>query len=201
MKGKTSLNTTSNNNRAEKIGESFFKYRDYTPVPLIILVLIFAKASLVTATLGTLLIVFGELIRIYSVSFIGSISRTRKNRTGGNLIKEGPFSFVRNPLYVGNFFMSFGVSVFAGDPVIMILTVLLFAIQYYFIVKYEESLLRETFGEEYAEYCKEVPPWIPKKLIDWDELIAPGSLKKAIKSETKTLMAAVAMVVLVIVFS
>ncbi len=171
------------------IGEKIFKLRDYTPIPLIILLLIFAKPTVVTATFGLLIVMLGELLRIYAVGFIGSISRTRKNRTGGNLISSGPFGYVRNPLYVGNFFISFGLAVFAGNLFIMLLTALLFGIQYFFIVKYEESLLTKTFGDEYRQYCEKVPAWFPRRGIKVDELEWPDTLSPALRSEKKTLMA------------
>ena len=131
----------------EAIGQWFFKYRDFTPIPLIILLLIFSEPTILTAMLGTLVIMSGELIRVYSVAFIGSISRTRKDRTGGNLVDSGPFGLVRNPLYVGNFFITMGFSLFGGNLYIAILGFVMFSVQYFFIVKYEENLLRKEFGD------------------------------------------------------
>ena len=46
-----------------EIGEKLFEWRDYTPIPLILLVLFFATPSTASATLGTLIVVLGELIR------------------------------------------------------------------------------------------------------------------------------------------
>lgn len=171
------------------LGAALFKYRDYTPIPLILMILIFAEPTVTTAVLGLISVFLGELTRVYSVAFIGSISRTRKDRTGGRLIKEGPFSFVRNPLYVGNFFITLGVAIFAGSSALVALTVALFAFQYYFIVQYEEELLRKTFGQDYDDFCREVPAWFPKKRFEIEKLEWPSSFSAAIKSEQKTLMA------------
>lgn len=175
-------------------GEKIFKARDYTPIPLVILLFLLADTSVQSAVIGMLLILLGEIIRIYSVAFIGSISRTRKNRTGGKLITSGPFGFVRNPLYVGNFFISVGVAVFAGNIYFSALTAALFAFQYYHIVKYEESWLKQSFGDEYEDFCKEVPAWFPQKSIKLDTLEWPDTFSPAIKSEQKTLLAIAAIV-------
>ena len=191
---------TENNSRVE-IGEKFFRYRDYTPVPLILLLFIYAEPGVVSATFGLLLVTFGELIRIYSVAFIGAISRTRKNRTGGRLIKEGPFAYVRNPLYVGNFFITLGIAVYGARTGIILLAVILFAIQYFFIVQYEESLLKETFGEEYDQYCAEVPPFIPRRTLAIDQLQWPGSFSGALQSERKTLLGIGTMLLLLMVLA
>src|SRR3989338_4039911 len=98
------------------IGEKLFRARDYTPVPFLILALLFEQPKVGFVALGCFFIVFGELIRIYSVSFIGGISRTRKGSLGAKLVTEGAFSIVRNPLYVGNFFIILGVCLFSSVP-------------------------------------------------------------------------------------
>ena len=96
-----------------RIGEWFFKYRDYTPIPLIIALLFVNDPTVFSATIGLLAVVFGELFRIYTVAFIGTVSRTRSDSTGQKLVTNGPFGIVRNPLYVGNFFIVLGFALFA----------------------------------------------------------------------------------------
>lgn len=172
-----------------EIGERLFELRDYTPIPLILLMFVVAKPTVATATLGTLIMVFGECFRIYSVAFIGSISRTRSSSTGARLITEGPFSWFRNPLYVGNFFIVLGISTFAGRGWLVALSAILFAVQYYFIVIYEETILEKKFGQEYVEYKKTVPAWFPKKLVSLDEIQWPDSFSASLRSERRTLTA------------
>lgn len=173
-----------------EIGQKLFEWRDYTPIPLILLVLFTAEPSVRSATLGTLLAIAGELVRVYSVAFIGSISRTRNtSSTGSGLITRGPFSWVRNPLYVGNFFITFGMAVFSGISWVMVLTVLLFAFQYYAIVKYEEKLLTERFGAEYEAYMKTTPAWFPSRLPSLEGLEWPDTFTPALRSERRTLTA------------
>lgn len=180
------------------IGEWFFKYRDYTPIPLIILLLAFGEPSVLTATIGMLSIVFGELFRIYSVSFIGTVSRTRSSSTGQSLVSSGPFSIVRNPLYVGNFFVSFGFSLFSGVTWIAALTVFMFALQYYFIEKYEASVLTGKFGEDYTNYRKKVPAFIPTSLPKLENIEWPKDFSPALKSEKRTLTTIFALLALIV---
>ena len=182
------------------IGEIFFRYRDYTPIPLVLLTVILARPSPFSATLGMLAIITGELIRIYSVAFIGAISRTRKDSTGARLITEGPFGYVRNPLYVGNFFISTGVAIFSGRLSLFFLTAGLFAVQYFFIVIYEESILSDRFGEVYDSYRRNVPPWYPSHPIELEDIIWPSTFTPALRSERRTLTAIGAMILLVLLF-
>jgi hypothetical protein len=170
-----------------KIGEWFFKSRDYTPIPLIILLLIYGRATALTATLGLFLITFGELFRVYSVAFIGTVSRTRSHSTGQRLITTGPFRYVRNPLYVGNFGITAGVALFGGVPWIFVMTVALFALQYFYIVRFEEDLLLERFGEEYAEFLRTTPSWIPQHLPKLETVEWPDEFSHSLKSERRTL--------------
>lgn len=172
-----------------RIGEWFFRYRDYTPIPLIILLLFLGNPSVFSSTLGLLVIIFGELFRIYSVGFIGSVSRTRSDSTGQRLVVRGPFAYVRNPLYVGNFFISMGFAIFSASFTIMILTAVLFAVQYYFVIRYEESILTQKFGEEYEKYRRQVPAWIPSELPSLNKLDWPREFSSALKSEKRTLTA------------
>ncbi len=170
-----------------RIGEWFFKCRDYTPIPLIILLLIFSRATAFSATLGLILICFGELFRIYSVAFIGTVSRTRSHSTGQKLITSGPFSYVRNPLYVGNFGITAGIALLGANLWIFIATVILFCVQYYFIVRFEEDLLLERFGEEYAEFMRTTPRWMPARLPKLDQIEWPDNFSPSLKSEKHTL--------------
>jgi len=170
-------------------GEKLFQWRDFTPVALVLLLLLLNEASVFSATLGVVLIAFGEIFRIYAVSFIGGVSRTRSSSTGQRLITDGPFGWVRNPLYVGNFFITLGLAVFGGVTWFVILVIALFAFQYYCIVRYEEKLLTKKFGEEYQHYLDTVPAWIPIRvppLADWQW---PETFSPALKSEKRTLMA------------
>lgn len=184
------------NIRTQEWGQTLFKYRDYTPIPLVLIALIVTHPTAVSATLGTLLVMFGELIRIYSVAFIGSISRTRKGNLGEALVCTGPFKMVRNPLYVGNFFIVIGLSTYTASISLMLLTTILFGVQYYFIVQYEEELLQKKFGKDYHEYQQSVPPWIPNKLPKLEEIEWPQTFSGALKSEKRTLTAICAMIIL-----
>ena len=184
-----------------ELGEKLFSWRDYTPIPLIVIILFAATPSVRTATIGTLVVIFGELIRIYAVAFIGPSSRTRNTETTGPaVVTDGPFGIVRNPLYVGNFFITFGFAVYSGKLWLIALAVLLFAFQYYFIVKYEEKLLVDRFGPAYEEYRENVPAWLPARLPSFNTLQWPESFTTSLRSERRTLIAiAVMMAALAIV--
>ena len=79
----------------------FFKGRSFTPIPILLMMLYFARPNSPYSLLGIFLIVIGEIIRLRSVSFAGGETRTM-NVGASSICKSGPYSIVRNPLYIGN---------------------------------------------------------------------------------------------------
>ena len=187
-----------NSRAATNLGERLFQWRDYTPLPLVIVLLMVADPSVLSATLGLTCIAMGELIRIYSVSWIGGVSRTRTRSTGQKLISDGPFDMVRNPLYVGNFWIVVGVAVFSSSFFLLLLTVGLFIFQYHYIVQYEENLLEQKFGSEFMNYKSRVPRWLPRNLPSLEHMEWPTTMSPAIKSEKRTLTAILGLIVLLV---
>lgn len=185
-----------------KLGEFFFKLRDYTPIPFIIYMLVFGKDTMNVHTIiiGTGCILLGEFIRIYGVAYIGGVSRTRTFSTGQKLITGGPFSHVRNPLYIGNLFLSGGLAIFANVGLYFNLVFFaFFFIQYIPVIHWEENNLREIFGKTFDDYSRKVPRWIPSlfsKIENQD--IVQGEYKAALKSERNTLTSAIVLYVLIL---
>src|SRR5690606_31514307 len=108
----------------------------------------------------------------------------------------GPYGWVRNPLYVGNFFITFGMALYGNVFLVIAITVIAFGVQYYAIVKHEEGLLLRSFGDQYADYMRRVPAWFPKQPIGapttWDW---PSDWAKAMRSEKRTVTAIALMLI------
>jgi protein-S-isoprenylcysteine O-methyltransferase Ste14 len=170
-----------------------FKYRSYTPIPFLILMLIFQESTILTLVIGFAIALLGELIRFWGVSWAGSETRTTGSVGGTFLIISGPFAYVRNPLYVGNIliYLGLGIMSFAWFPYLQVLAVLFFLFQYYLIVKEEEKYLRERFKEEYKDYCKNVPPFFPRVTPYKNQNVTqpPFSAAAGLRSETRSLQA------------
>jgi protein-S-isoprenylcysteine O-methyltransferase Ste14 len=106
--------------------------------------------------LGFALLVAATLWRIWCALFIAG----SKN---AELATSGPYSIVRNPLYIGNLIGAAGFGFAVHMPVLALLLTLAFALFYPSVVVNEERHLAARFGERYGQYCARVPRWWP----DW----------------------------------
>ncbi len=103
---------------------------------------------------GTVLLIVGEGIRFWALGFV--------EKKGRKLAMSGPYAFVRNPLYVGNFFLGLGVAVIVSNWILLALFLAGFLGIYAGTIRGEEKHLREMFGEPYEDYCRNVPSFLPR---------------------------------------
>ena len=186
-----------------RVGSWIFRQRSWLPVPLA-LVLIFVRRGEVTApwvlVSGGLVVLGGQVLRLWGVRHIGAISRTRANRYGP-FISAGPYALVRNPLYVGNWLLWTGLVIMSGLLWMLPIAWALFALQYGAIVHWEEECLRVQFADDYARYCRDVPRWLPQpRLLSHAFDAAPAhSWRQVAFSERGTLLAVALLTALLLV--
>jgi protein-S-isoprenylcysteine O-methyltransferase Ste14 len=170
-----------------------FKYRSYTPIPFLILMIIFQWINIWSFILGLIITLTGEWLRLWGVSYAGSETRTTGAVGGTFLVISGPFAHVRNPLYVGNMliYLGFGIMSFALFPYLQVIALAYFFFQYRVIIKEEEEHLIKAFGKVYEEYCNNVPRFFPKLSAYKNPNIPQPNFnfKAGLKSEKRTLQA------------
>jgi protein-S-isoprenylcysteine O-methyltransferase Ste14 len=77
------------------------------------------------------------------------------------LVKDGIFARVRHPLYLAALLFYVSLAVSTASLIGMALFGGVFAF-YNFIAAYEERILLDKYGDEYREYRRRVPKWIPR---------------------------------------
>jgi uncharacterized protein YggT (Ycf19 family) len=101
---------------------------------------------------GFFICLFGESIQLWCFASLD------KNTT---LAVKGPYTLMRNPMYIGRFFLLLGCLLLTGN----IWIIIVFTLLYYFYmvnrVRREEGKLRVIFGEAYEDYCRGVHRFIP----------------------------------------
>jgi len=114
---------------------------------------------------------FGEAIQLWCFASL------QKNET---LAADGPYALVRNPMYLGRYFLLAGMLLLLGNPWV----IAAFSVVYYLYmvnrVRREEVLLAPIFGEAYVRYCAAVPRFVPRLTphaagriahFDWSTLV------------------------------
>jgi protein-S-isoprenylcysteine O-methyltransferase Ste14 len=144
-----------------QIGAVIFRNRGWLPVPFLLVPLLAdGEVGPRTTLVAAVLMVLGEAWRLWGVATAGTVTR-RRSRNVQKLVTHGPFAWSRNPLYNGNFLVWMGIITFSGVLWFLPVAALLFVIEYYFIVRYEEGVLESIFGAEYLAYKQRTPRWFP----------------------------------------
>ncbi len=159
-----------------------------------------ADPNWVSFLIGLIVLLSGESMRFWGVLYAGSATRTTGEVGAGRLVTDGPFSHVRNPLYIGNFLLSLGLVIMSNAwmPWMLLVFLAAFGIQYGLIVHEEETFLAQKFAAQYAEYYRHVHRWIPRlKGFSNSEPSLPV-LKKALRSERNSLQSMTAVTILML---
>lgn len=172
--------------RSARIGALLFRNRSWLPV-LFIGVPLLAPGRMSAAgwIAGAIVIIVGEWIRLAGVAAAGTVTR-RRSRTVQRLVAYGVFAWVRNPLYVGNFLIWMGFTIISGVLWFVPIAIVLFAVEYSLIVRYEEGVLESIFGAEYLAYKRSTPRWIPRP--PHGAATGPHDWPEAWRSETSTFL-------------
>lgn len=104
--------------------------------------------------MGYPLLIAAVIGRMWCSMYVGG----RKN---AEVIATGPYSIVRNPLYVFSFLGIVGVGFVSGMITFALLLALAFVLYYPNVVAREEKFLEQKFGQPYRDYKSRVPGWLP----------------------------------------
>ncbi len=88
--------------------------------------------------------------------------RTRVQSSATSVVVEGPYRYVRNPLYVTDLCLIVGATLLTRSVALAVLAVL-YMTQLALQLPLEERELRERFGLPYRRYCELVPRFIPRR--------------------------------------
>jgi protein-S-isoprenylcysteine O-methyltransferase Ste14 len=182
-----------------KIDELFFKYRNYTPIPFLGVGLIFAQPRQDLFIFGLILVAFGELLRLWGMSYTGA-DQTILNMEKTDLVTNGPYAHIRNPIFTGNIFIYIGMIIAIGGwlPHLLWLALFFFPVMYQLIAHYEEGKLSEFFKSDYDNYKFAVPRFYPRISPYPDKTKVKPDFSNALDNERNTL---VAMLVIGIIFA
>src|SRR5258708_33706040 len=152
----------------ERAGRLLFRWRSFTPVPLVLVALPLLWRSRGPAhpawlVAGLMLCSIGQTLRAWVIGQVpDGTSGQNEKLIATQLNINGPYSLTRNPLYVGNLFITLGLCAIAHDPMLTVIVALLFWVQYRAIIAAEEGFLRQQSGPAFDEYCARGPRSWPR---------------------------------------
>lgn len=79
-----------------------------------------------------------------------------------HLVVQGMYQYTRNPMVLGVLFTVLGESIVFGSMGVLLLFVVLWIGNHILFVRGEEPELTRKFGDDYIQYMKNVPRWIPR---------------------------------------
>jgi protein-S-isoprenylcysteine O-methyltransferase Ste14 len=176
----------------EATGNWLFRWRSYLPLALIPVLASGLWANRVTGFVPPLwwtLVCFavslaGLAVRIATVGFTprGTSGRNTLGQRADEINTTGIYSAVRHPLYLGNFLMWLGVTMYSQLWWLVAIVALLFWLYYERIMFAEEEYLRRKFGDAYVSWAAQTPAFIPS-FRHWRAPALKFSLRSVLKRE------------------
>jgi protein-S-isoprenylcysteine O-methyltransferase Ste14 len=109
---------------------------------------------------GSLLCFIAAMLRTWGTSYLrADVMRDSRVHTE-RLLADGPYRYVRNPLYIGNILLAVGAGLMASRIgfVILVVGMIVFILR---LISREETELARDQGEAYRRYCAAVPRILP----------------------------------------
>jgi len=112
-------------------------------------------ATPLSLAVGTVAVLLGTAARLYASGYI------LKNQA---LATDGPYAFVRHPLYTGNILIITGFSVSSAQWWTAAVALAFFWFYYPTAIEYEDRKLRRLFGERWEDWAARVPALVPRRI-------------------------------------
>ena len=121
----------------------------------------FSVAAPVVIVAGALAAAIGMVLRVWGTAYLGYGTVHHEEMQGGAVMAAGPFRYVRNPLYLGGWFMMLAICLLM-PPSGALFTMILITVHFLRLILGEEAFLTAELGEPYKEYLRAVPRLVPR---------------------------------------
>lgn len=102
----------------------------------------------------------GAWLRTWGAAYLGASTVQRGGMVGDRVVADGPYRYVRNPLYLGTLLNSVALAFLMRADGAVLTLVLLIVVQLRLIGR-EEPYLQERLGDTYISYLQAVPRLLP----------------------------------------
>jgi protein-S-isoprenylcysteine O-methyltransferase Ste14 len=128
-----------------------------------------SRTGLVSFTVATPLVIgvaaliaaCAAVMRVWGTAYLGPATVNSTRMQAGAVMADGPYRYVRNPLYLGLWLMVAAMA-FLMPPTGAVVSLALISVFLMRLILGEEAFLSEQLGEPYREYLRAVPRIIPR---------------------------------------
>ncbi len=157
-----------------------YRFRQFVGIFFIVFVSLLAKPVPETFFAGSLLVVAGIAIRMWASGHI------KKN---SELATDGPYAYVRHPLYVGNITLGLGFALSSGLWWAIPVYVLILIVFYPQAIRNEDEKLHAMFRDEWEKWSRNTKALIPRFIILKPEQRGTWSFKQSLMSNGEPVIA------------
>ncbi len=145
--------------------------RQWFAVLFVLLVSLLGKPTEEMLIAGGIIALIGTLIRLWASGHV------KKNKV---LATDGPYAYVRHPLYVGNILLLLGFSIASNLWWSYLLMAFLIYFYYPPAISYEDQKLQKLFGEEWETWSKDIHALIPSFSSKSGSVSSDWSIKQSL---------------------
>jgi protein-S-isoprenylcysteine O-methyltransferase Ste14 len=120
----------------------------------------FRESAAIAIVAGSLVAAVAVVFRVWGTAYLGAFTVNHLEMQAGRVVADGPYRYVRNPLYLGTWCTVAGMA-FAMPPTGAVFTLAVLSVFLLRLILGEEAFLRAQLGEPYAAYCAQVPRLAP----------------------------------------
>ncbi|MCI4360186.1 MAG: isoprenylcysteine carboxylmethyltransferase family protein [Thermoplasmata archaeon] len=108
-----------------------------------------------SVAIGAPLMVAGLAVRVWALTTLGKFfTMPITLRSDHELVRNGPYRWIRHPAYTGGFLTAIGLPIVLGTPAGVVVTVVACMLAYVWRIRIEERVLLSRFGDTYREYSR-----------------------------------------------
>ena len=115
----------------------------------------------VAEIVGALIMALGLAIIGWAFSvFLAHRTAIYPNQPAARVVRDGPFRYTRNPMYVGMAMLYMGLAIVVNALLPLLLLPVVLSLLVTLVIEREERYLTSAFGQDYAQYCRDVRRWM-----------------------------------------
>ena len=178
-----------------KNGNWLFKYRGQLPIALFLIAIpiisetsyynkIDSSVIIIIQYSAIIISIIGLFLRYYTIGTTptGTSGKNRDIQIAKKLNTTGIYSLVRNPLYLGNYIIWLGITIYSLSYILIIVASLFFLFIYEKIILVEENFLSNEYPEKYPTFMNNTPVFFPN-FKNYEKSKIKFSIKKILRQE------------------